>query len=123
MRYSHHAPLAAFVGLALATSVGLSLNARQSTEKLAKAQVVACQKANELRVESNQRIRSHLVLREAAEDALKAQATARLADYRASRRKADLVAHRSAKVLLRRIENEVRYDETPVLSCKDLVPF
>lgn len=112
------ASLIAFLTLAVATSWGLQLNAQSSTRKLIKADKKACLKANEIRRESNQRIRSHLVLREAAEDALKFQATARLASYKKTGQSADLVAARRAKVLLRRIERDVRYNQTQPLDCR-----
>lgn len=123
MQFYKNAPLVAFTVLAFAGGYGLKLNADKSTAKLAKAQLVACEKANEIRLESNQRVRSHMVLREAAEDALKFQATARLASYKKTNQRADLVAARRAKVLLDRIETDVKYNETPVLSCKDIVPL
>lgn len=123
MKLYRHAPLIAFSVLAFAGGWGLHANAKNSTNLLAKAQLVACEKANELRAESNQRIRSHLVLREAAEDSLKSQAIARRAAYRKTGQEADRVAAQRAQRLLARIESQVKYNETPPVNCRDIVPL
>lgn len=107
----------AFVILAVAISIGLQLNANASTAKLRKAQHVACVKANILVRESNQRIRSHLVLRDATEDSLVAAATARRASYKVSHHASDLRAAKRSEELITRIRRDVKYHTTPLIPC------
>jgi hypothetical protein len=103
----------AFLGLAVATSIGLALNANESTRKLRIAQTLACEKANELRVESNNRIESTLALK---------KVVLRFLDE-AIDGSPNTLTREEYTSLKKEIVKNVKYHETPEIDCaKEAVP-
>lgn len=114
-----HAPLIAFIVLALAGGWALKATTDANDANIKEAQVAACERGNVLREETNDRVQDNQLQVEVLTKFLEAARTARLDAFAKSHNKFDLSAANNYTQLIANLKNVV-YEKVPLADCDNL---
>lgn len=115
------APALAFAVLALVGGVGLHATADHNNAKLHKAQLAICERQNQVRKESNKRIKSHVADRDVLREFMAAARQARLASWERDRNPSDQAAAQEYAHLIDVLDHQVTFRSVPLVNCQKVV--
>lgn len=114
-------PAVGYLLLVAVLAVGLYANQQHQARHLRAAQVKACERGNQLRSESNRRIRAHETDRQAFMLVWTQTRAARLAEYRRTRNPYALQVARAAQSALT-MERSISFRPVALVNCERVVP-
>jgi hypothetical protein len=112
--------LAFFGGVAINGSAKNTarVTANRATQALYQSQLAACHRGNSLIQETNRRIGTDLIMREAVISFLDASRRVRMASYRVTHQLADKEAASKYKNLIVDVKTTVKYRVVPLVDCR-----
>lgn len=113
--------LVAFLILALVGGWAIKGSADSSADKLYRSQIEACERGNTLRAESNRRVTSHEVDRNALVAFLNAAESARVSAYERDGNEADKVAAEDYADLAELVRNQVVFEPVSIVDCTEVI--
>lgn len=119
---SKNTQLIAFIIVAVATTWGFKAAADSNTDKLYNTQIEICNRNDQLRVESNNRLKAHIIERNTLASFLATARKARLHTYKITHDLSD--KHTSYEYLkfIQKLNDKVTFDKLPIIDCKKAIP-